>query len=461
MHQAPKHRFNPWIVPLALALAVVPAAAALAAFPSCEISGATTLPSGSTFHLCGTGSAGEGNTYSWYDENMNLLTHDQCVDISGLSAGGHDITFVMSLGDSFRKCPVHLEVTEGPPELLCPEVGAQCSGQGFQVCGPNQGEGFTYTWTGPGIVGEVHTRCVDVSALGAGDYILHYVVSFNAPSGNFRKCDVPVHVADCGQVNCPHTVGFWSQQCAQKGNGSTKYSHDEVASIAGYVDAHLSSFDWSNDFDGFCAVINPDKPMTLVKQTRRQLAGLMANVAAGELDLVTSNGQHVQLSLDTPFSCSGASDVHDIGDLVDLANQLLGQSSPDQQLLGAVEACLDAVNNGIGIGRVCGDEVKSLPIGALSPSTDDARVLAVRPNPFTSGTSLTFALQSPKQVELGVYDVSGRLVRRLTSGAQDAGTHVINWDGRDASGARVKTGVYFVRGTIGGAATGSRLLVIH
>jgi flagellar hook assembly protein FlgD len=48
-------------------------------------------------------------------------------------------------------------------------------------------------------------------------------------------------------------------------------------------------------------------------------------------------------------------------------------------------------------------------------------------------------------VELGVYDVNGRLVRSLLHGAREAGSYQITWDGHDESGHTVAAGVYYAR----------------
>ena len=48
-------------------------------------------------------------------------------------------------------------------------------------------------------------------------------------------------------------------------------------------------------------------------------------------------------------------------------------------------------------------------------------------------------------MSLRIYNVEGRLVRTLVNGAVPAGPGQANWDGRDASGARLSSGVYFYR----------------
>jgi hypothetical protein len=72
-------------------------------------------------------------------------------------------------------------------------------------------------------------------------------------------------------------------------------------------------------------------------------------------------------------------------------------------------------------------------------------VLHASPNPFTGTTTLALALPEPSPVTLSVYDIAGRLVRRLDHGLLGAGTHLLRWDGRDEGGRQAASGVYFLR----------------
>jgi hypothetical protein len=68
-----------------------------------------------------------------------------------------------------------------------------------------------------------------------------------------------------------------------------------------------------------------------------------------------------------------------------------------------------------------------------------------RPNPFNPTTSIAFALPAPSPIELTIFDLAGRRVRRLAFGPFDAGLHVRDWDGRDDAGRPVSSGVYIYR----------------
>ena len=68
------------------------------------------------------------------------------------------------------------------------------------------------------------------------------------------------------------------------------------------------------------------------------------------------------------------------------------------------------------------------------------------PNPFNPTTSIEYAVAEQTHVRLRIYDVSGRLVRTLVDEPKAPGTvHVTVWDGRDAWGGAVASGVYFYR----------------
>ncbi len=93
--------------------------------------------------------------------------------------------------------------------------------------------------------------------------------------------------------------------------------------------------------------------------------------------------------------------------------------------------------------------------GALAATV---RLAPNRPNPFSSRTSLRFDLPRPGPIVLRVYDVSGRGVRTLADGEFAAGSHTLDWDGRDDGGAPLEAGLYFCR-LDAGAAHATRRLV--
>ncbi|MBU1203698.1 MAG: T9SS type A sorting domain-containing protein [Nanoarchaeota archaeon] len=72
------------------------------------------------------------------------------------------------------------------------------------------------------------------------------------------------------------------------------------------------------------------------------------------------------------------------------------------------------------------------------------KVYDAYPNPFNLETKLKFSSDRAGRYGVNVYDVRGRLVRKLVDGHYGAGEHEIIWDGRGDSGAGVGSGVYFL-----------------
>jgi len=79
------------------------------------------------------------------------------------------------------------------------------------------------------------------------------------------------------------------------------------------------------------------------------------------------------------------------------------------------------------------------------PAVHERLSLRVSPNPFSRSTAISYALPAGVSVTLSIYDVSGRFIRSLVSGCNDAGILTVQWDGRDLRGGRVPSGTYFVQ----------------
>ena len=114
----------------------------------------------------------------------------------------------------------------------------------------------------------------------------------------------------------------------------------------------------------------------------------------------------------------------------------------------AMEADLDGdgVEERIGGTVVVSSDDSSHTTGVTPPTAAIENIrLVTAPNPFLVGSAVSFSLARPDDVELGVYDLTGRAVRTLQRGRLVAGAHRFEWNGRDAEGRRVAAGVYFVR----------------
>jgi ligand-binding sensor domain-containing protein len=87
------------------------------------------------------------------------------------------------------------------------------------------------------------------------------------------------------------------------------------------------------------------------------------------------------------------------------------------------------------------NSVSFTPINTLP----DAGKISVYPNPFNSSTVIEFYISQPGNVELAVYNVLGQPVCELWHGPAAPGTHSVRWNGVDASGLSVTSGLYLAR----------------
>ncbi|MFQ5706107.1 MAG: VWA domain-containing protein [bacterium] len=90
-----------------------------------------------------------------------------------------------------------------------------------------------------------------------------------------------------------------------------------------------------------------------------------------------------------------------------------------------------------------------LTVENASNSSDQAAksfvLFPAYPNPFNPATRLRFALPEAGEVEVHIYNVTGRLVVKSERQSFEAGEHSWGWDGRDQNGSSVSSGIYFVR----------------
>lgn len=100
-----------------------------------------------------------------------------------------------------------------------------------------------------------------------------------------------------------------------------------------------------------------------------------------------------------------------------------------------------------------------------APSIPIPGTLALRayPNPFNPRTDLQFSLETDGRVRVEIFDVRGRRLALIDEGDYAAGTHTLRWNGRDAKGQGLPSGVYLARLAFekdGARAFGSRKLIL-
>ena len=83
--------------------------------------------------------------------------------------------------------------------------------------------------------------------------------------------------------------------------------------------------------------------------------------------------------------------------------------------------------------------------GAVDDGDANGIGLMNYPNPFGPGTSIRFTLDEPGNVSIEIFDESGKPVNRFNLGIRSEGIHVVNWDGLDASGNKLTSGIFYCK----------------
>lgn len=108
------------------------------------------------------------------------------------------------------------------------------------------------------------------------------------------------------------------------------------------------------------------------------------------------------------------------------------------------------------------DSVYLVPTGIDNgiPLADEFILYQNYPNPFNGRTSISFELAHGSQVNLSVYDITGRYVAQVLDEYLKPGFHSIIWDGHNDLGQSLASGVYFYKLKIGDKSIARKMVYI-
>jgi len=122
----------------------------------------------------------------------------------------------------------------------------------------------------------------------------------------------------------------------------------------------------------------------------------------------------------------------------------------------------DAVTSGLVISEVTDvGALISTDSGAAAGDTpfNPGHDLRAAPNPFNPSATLGFTMPADGSVRVTVHDIKGRTVRTLVDGVREAGEHRVSFNGRDASGRVLASGVYLIRATGTGTTSWTKVVL--
>lgn len=101
------------------------------------------------------------------------------------------------------------------------------------------------------------------------------------------------------------------------------------------------------------------------------------------------------------------------------------------------------------------------PVGDQDLIEKPSRInLSSYPNPFNPQTTIRYTLPSNDDISVSVYNMKGQHVRSLVNGYHTHGEYEVTWNGLDADGKAVGSGLYFVRLSGKGSALATKKIIL-
>jgi len=123
----------------------------------------------------------------------------------------------------------------------------------------------------------------------------------------------------------------------------------------------------------------------------------------------------------------------------------IGTYQEMQDFISALQEIMSGVRHGKRINRALPTQTELYP---------------VYPNPFNSSTSIRIYLPDYRKTSLEIFDIHGRLVKRLADGILLSGEHSFFWNGANMSGKAVSSGSYFYRLKAGDDVITKRMILV-
>jgi hypothetical protein len=436
----------------------------------CTVTGPAALCGGSA-ELCGPDGPYE---YFWVAADGTPLGDQRCLVVS--APGTYRLsTFDFINGLWAGPCD-HVIAAAGSTGCTIGGPTSACAGTAIPLCGPDGA--LEFEWSGPNGFAST-ARCIEATV--GGEYRLRTRTSAGGCWSD--PCAATVAFTDCqppppSVASCPLDARDWSLQCRVR--RGRLFDAAQMAQIAKRV-AERSKL-CARERGGLCRIL--DNRCNLEARARRQLAAVLANVAAHELGLTPRLGPargldpKSQLKLDDFTGTVEEWTLAAEARLVSLGSRKHRQRALKEAYRDVIAAGW-RINHGIGIDLACADGPKRPGLGAVAADEDSGEESlaaeldgevgpslafeSLEPNPSTGPTRIAFSVASLEDtdVSIGIYDISGRRVRQLQEGPREPGRHEIRWDGRDALGNALTNGAYFVVGRIGAEKIATRLVLVR
>ena len=71
------------------------------------------------------------------------------------------------------------------------------------------------------------------------------------------------------------------------------------------------------------------------------------------------------------------------------------------------------------------------------------------PNPFNSSINIAFSIFNRERVIVNIYDLNGRMVRKLINKKFNTGRHIVTWNGCNEETRHISSGIYLLNFKVG------------
>ena len=188
--------------------------------------------------------------------------------------------------------------------------------------------------------------------------------------------------------------------------------------------------------------------------------------AWGKLQRMNLNGSDFQPNFITGLASPGQVVVDRVGGKLYWAEKekLRRADLNGENIEDVITGLGELADLGLGIDSVGEISVAAAP-AAITTVVEQTQLLANYPNPFNPETWIPYHLANPSEVTITIYDMRGTLVRQLNLGHQHEGYYTSRgraayWDGRNAVGERVASGVYFYQLQADGLSYSRRMVIV-
>jgi hypothetical protein len=100
--------------------------------------------------------------------------------------------------------------------------------------------------------------------------------------------------------------------------------------------------------------------------------------------------------------------------------------------------------------------------GSPNAPAEASGITRLAPNPGRGPVTIDFAMHEAGKASFRIFDMAGRTVGSIASQRWEPGRWTVHWDGRDAGGRLVSTGLYFVQMNVDDHRVGlGRVTLLH